>query len=288
MIAGIRIYKNAVKVSLQHDNITCAPSIPDFSTRATRKGLHIDHFSPGSRRRLRFLAGNIEGDFFQMALTYHNDFPTDGLRVKSDLKAFRARLSKSCPGLRYLWILEFQSRGAAHFHFFVDVTGLDNEGLRLAIASAWCARPGCSEESKSWHFHKSNWLPWSMGDGGYLTKYLSKVSQKNVPPGFTDVGRFWGKSRSLSVVSPLFIDTAWLVPDGGTKKNIDSSLLRVVRHHLTAIHRAAGCVPRWVTRRAVGLARHCFSPARQTLTLCNSAKIVWQFIEYHERGLCYG
>jgi len=287
MIDQITIYKNTAKIHLRAVELSCPVDVPDYTDRNVRG--KIDSFSAGSRRRLKFLAGNVEGDFYQMALTYHNDFPIDGRQTKSDLKKFRARLSKTCPDLRYLWILEFQERGAPHYHFFVDTTGYDNEGLRLYIADAWTQRPGISQESVAWHHHKSNWMPWQMHDGQYLTKYLDKQKQKLVPPEFHDVGRFWGKSRSLRVVNPVFIDTFTLTNSILSKKSVDLFVKRAVNGYLTSIHRRFGKCPGWLKLYRQSFMRPQESPRVKTFTFQSIAPLIWQLVQHFEKEqLVYG
>jgi hypothetical protein len=82
----------------------------------------IYQFSANSRRRLRFVALNAWPVLVsQYCLTYHNNYPTDGIILKSHFHRFRASIRKVLCIKDYLWILEFQKRGAPHFHLFLSV-----------------------------------------------------------------------------------------------------------------------------------------------------------------------
>jgi hypothetical protein len=125
-------------------------------------------------------------------LTYPAEFPRDGLIVKRHLKAFLDALRRL--GMRnYVWVLEFQERGAPHFHILVDIG--KEEGLTKDwVAKTWARiagadlRAGTRVESV-----------YSNEAIAYLLNYLSQVKQyqKTVPQEFVNVGRLWGSSRGL-------------------------------------------------------------------------------------------
>jgi hypothetical protein len=126
--------------------------------------------------------------------------------VKSHLNAFLVDLRRHFPGVRYLWILELQKRGTAHFHLYSTLEHSSNTGMILGTIWNRIAEPG-DREHLQFHQHASNFIPWDMVSGSYLCKYLHKEAQKAVPEGFTGVGRFWGNSRGL-VPDPTAIETA--------------------------------------------------------------------------------
>jgi hypothetical protein len=88
-----------------------------------------------------------------------------------------------------------------------------------------------------------------MGKGGYLSnKYLAKEAQKSVPPGFLNVGRFWGSSRALAP-SPECIDLSQLPEQTEEIDQItgeiitydyNKTLLRAIRRHHEASMRSCG------------------------------------------------
>ncbi len=139
-----------------------------------------------------------------MVLTYHDTIP-NGEGAKKHLHAWLAALRRACPGVGYLWILEFQTRGAPHFH--VWLTEPYSERLWKRLGRAW-NRIADPESAKHlwWHSEvrldrkkglQQSMIPWEMKGAGYLRKYMSKEAQKCVPDGFGWVGRFWGNTRNL-------------------------------------------------------------------------------------------
>jgi hypothetical protein len=78
----------------------------------------IVSLSDKSRRALVFTARNVTGLTHMITLTYPSDFPSDGQTVKKHLERFRHWLTRR--GIGGMWVLEFQSRGAPHFHIWTD------------------------------------------------------------------------------------------------------------------------------------------------------------------------
>lgn len=165
----------------------------------------ITGFSQASKRRLKFTASNASPALVsQFGMTYHKAEP-DGRTVKKHIDIFRRSLVRMFPDAGYLWILEFQTRKTPHFHLFLTLPH-STPGLHKFMAAKWheIAEPD-SPQHLRFHRHPSNFIPWDMGSGSYLCKYLDKEHQKAVPPGFTGVGRFWGNSRGL-VPDPNMVD----------------------------------------------------------------------------------
>jgi hypothetical protein len=123
-------------------------------------------------------------------LTYPAEFPRDGLVVKRHLKAFLDALRRL--GMRnYVWVLEFQERGAPHFHILVDIG--KEEGLTKDwVAKTWARIAGA--DLRAGTRVESIYANEAIA---YLLDYLSKAKQKAVPDDFSNVGRLWGASRGL-------------------------------------------------------------------------------------------
>ena len=158
----------------------------------------VTGFSEGSRRRLQRTASNSKVPLVsQFALTYHETRP-DGATVKRHMNAWLTWLRRTVPGLSYLWILEFQTRGVPHFHVWLSIPPDLGSDFHLSMAAAWHRISGeTSAEHLKVHTHAKNWIDWKMGGAGYLCKYLDKAAQKAVPDGFGWVGRFWGCTRGM-------------------------------------------------------------------------------------------
>ena len=156
----------------------------------------ISSFSAKSKSRLKFTSANAFPSLItQFGMTYHKTCP-DGRTVKKHLNQFLTELRFKHPGVKHLWILEFQSRGTAHFHIFLSLEHSKKLGKELGEIWHRIAEPD-SKQHLQFHQHEKNFIKWDMGSGSYLCKYLDKESQKCVPSGFTGVGRFWGSSRGL-------------------------------------------------------------------------------------------
>lgn len=163
-----------------------------------RTGTELNSFSEQSRRKLRFRAINAFPSLVsQMALTYHETWPTDGRASKAHLNAWLTFLRRVCPDAGYLWIMEFQTREAPHYHVFLTIP--PNIETWEKLSRAWVRITGGTPDAEWWHGpgRGKNWIFWEMRSGSYLAKYLDKESQKAVPDGYRNFGRFWGNSRGL-------------------------------------------------------------------------------------------
>ncbi len=173
----------------------------------------ITEFSKASRRRLMQLLNSINRDEallpYFVTLTYHHSWPEDRHGRKAQMDAFRKRLERAIGPFAAVWRLEFQRRGAPHYHLLIflppDALGGDrgqddHQGryevltkLRNRIAFMWheVAGYGSSEHFaagtsvervKSWR-----------GVNSYAAKYMGKL--ETLQEGAPSVGRFWGVWR---------------------------------------------------------------------------------------------
>ena len=105
-----------------HRDVVLSFKYPSYSTLKRKTDYcrgKIKDFSLRSARRLKLVARNIAPKMkATIDLTYPNDFPVDGKTVKKHYSKFRKRLRRL--GINSLWVLEFQKRGAPHFHLMVD------------------------------------------------------------------------------------------------------------------------------------------------------------------------
>lgn len=156
----------------------------------------IKGFSRSSARRLRFMIRNTADmwDVF-LTLTYPGAFETDGRKVKAHVNAFCQFLRRR--KIAYVWVLEFQKRGAPHFHFllsgFID---------KKEVARRWFEIVGSGDERHLAAGTRIESVKNPDQVGQYMSGYLgeSKEYQKTVPAQYVGVGRFWGASRCLSAV----------------------------------------------------------------------------------------
>jgi hypothetical protein len=173
----------------------------------------ITRFSPRSYRHLCFVANNTSTNWQSMAVvTYPADFPSNGKLVKCHLNKLLGWLRYHYADVHYLWFLEFQKRGAPHVHILTDIRLSGCRDVRHAsrakLAKRWYDIVGSNDidhrlAGTSWDNEKK-----TNGLRRYVAKYAAKRSQKTVPPGYTDVGRFWGKSRNVQcpIVKAIALD----------------------------------------------------------------------------------
>jgi len=133
-----------------------------------------------------FTARNFPGLEIMLTLTYPADFPLDGRLVKDHWKRFRQWMKRN-GAVTGLWVLEFQKRGAPHFHIFIQ-TSLD----RVAVSKAWYKIVNSMDPKHLAAGTRIERFRYPPAIGSYVMKYASKMDQKDVPSEFKNVGRFWG------------------------------------------------------------------------------------------------
>lgn len=263
----------------------------------------IDRFSEKSRARLKFTAGNSFPHLIsQFCLTYGKTcVPSDGRTTKKHLNLFLNVMRKKFSGLSYLWILEFQEKRkdakAAHYHLFLPFEPDDQK--RKWMAQRWVdialpipetddytpeLPPALFEERAkmfSVHNNEKNFITWDMGKGSYLTKYLTKERQKDVPEGFENVGRFWGASRGLVPDAEVFQVEKPMFPLVFTDKLTGE----VHQHEPSAV------IVRYLRRhheaqlRSIGIKRQ--SRVRKTylskINLPSGGRVINEYLRWYER-----
>lgn len=165
----------------------------------------IKGYSKKSRLNLRSELNRVEWNaidnskVFMITLTYEG-IPSDGRMVMDDLGAFRRRLDRWSDerGIDYgaVWIKEFQRRGSVHFHLLVVFSDLvrgdfrfHRDGLIKFVSRAWHEITGSSDKGLRAGTRVEGVRRSAIG---YMMRYMGKDYQKNVPPDFKNVGRFWG------------------------------------------------------------------------------------------------
>lgn len=155
----------------------------------------IYEFSAASRKRLAFVASNTAVEFVTMAtLTYPRTFPVDGKESKRHLKMMIQRLRRKVPDLQYLWFMEFQKRGAPHYHMLFDCQ--EGEIGKVWLSRAWYEVVDSGDEK---HMRAGTRLERVRKDARrYAIKYASKMHQKEVPKNYRNCGRFFGYSKRVA------------------------------------------------------------------------------------------
>lgn len=182
---GTRVKQYRRKLSLVYES-GAEPVSSSVSRSAPLRQSSIAGWTVGMSRRLSHLVDNFHADFrVMLTLTYPAHYPLNGPAVKSHLRALteRARRLGMLKSESWVWWLEFQDRGAPHFHILS--TGWIPKAW---AAKAWAAVTGGVEAACT----RVEGLRKPETAGGYARKYAAKAEQKDVPPGFERVGRMWG------------------------------------------------------------------------------------------------
>lgn len=158
-----------------------------------------------------------------MTVSYGVNYPLNGKEVKKHLNHFLVSLKRAFGSFEYVWCLEFQERGAPHFHILTTLKKPDFD-MRWKFSDTWAGvsvpfiGPYCrvlEENGKllpgglynthnacmAVHTHQNAWerIRKPDGAGRYMAKYANKLRQKKVPSFYSDVGRFWGASRGVKL-----------------------------------------------------------------------------------------
>lgn len=175
------------------------PSRQSKGTPSPRGPIH--EFSRRSRKRLldsvRRLSPSARDGWVFLTLTYPAEYPT-AKQSKRHLAAFFKRLGRRYPDAGAVWGLEFQDRGAPHYHVILyglpfvpkaliqsmwgDVIGFERPFTRIEYLRS--VRGAVSYASK--YLGKPRGLPES-GEGGLDYVPYSAVAEDDGRP-----GRFWG------------------------------------------------------------------------------------------------
>lgn len=175
-----------------------------------------------SLANLRYVAAHTPVTFRSMiTLTYPSEFPTDQERIKRDLDVFlKALRRKTHSAFSYLWVLEFQKRGAPHFHIWVthdfsqksDLVELKRKAPKQpALVSMemhnWCAETWYDIVGSNDAKHLRAGTCWELvrkidGARRYIVKECAKKHQKKLPEGWNSAGRWWGASRDVRKAIP--------------------------------------------------------------------------------------
>lgn len=156
-----------------------------------------------SKRMARYLRSSLAVYKVFITLTYPYGFPLDGRICKEHLRRFNQEVARFLRLRNYLpheislfWFLEFQSRGAPHFHIFCTHF-IDKDWL----SRTWFRIVGSDDDR---HLKAGTnvqaFMEGRSGACAYARKYARKEEQKDVPEKFLNVGRFWGITGQRNVV----------------------------------------------------------------------------------------
>lgn len=166
--------------------------------RGVAKRGAVRELSDQSKCRMAASLADLLAPYQYMAtLTVGREWSRDGRDFKHALDRFliwfmrRQRALSDEPDVQSVfWFLEFQARGAPHVHFFYTERVPWKES---ATKWAECIDP-MGESPEMWRTStKFERLRGGRAAiGAYAAKYARKSQQKQVPPDYEKVGRFWG------------------------------------------------------------------------------------------------
>lgn len=181
-LQGHLLLRRMVTTPVRGDNLSTRGAIRGFSPRA------------GARMR-RYLRTCVAEYTVLLTLTYPFDYPTTGVTAKRHLDAFikcavrqHSKDAASVKKFSAFWFLEFQARGAPHFHVFLTCR-LEKDW----VSDTWYRVVGSEDRRHLAAGARIESLrSGRYGTCAYASKYAAKAEQKEIPPNFVNVGRFWG------------------------------------------------------------------------------------------------
>ena len=145
----------------------------------------ITQLSESSMRKMKLHVRNMLQANYIITLTYPREFSSDGKEVKHHLELMREWFRYR--GVSAFWFLEFQARGAPHFHLFTD-----NPVEAKELSRKWYEVVGSGDEKHLRAGTQIQRIRKPHAIAAYAAKYATKKEQKEVPQGYSNVGRFWG------------------------------------------------------------------------------------------------
>jgi hypothetical protein len=161
----------------------------------------IKTFSYNSRRRLMRRIAQLRKDKLPLfvTLTYPNEFPQDSKVYKEHLRRLGIALDRKYKRIGFFWRLEFQKRGAPHYHlllFGVSCKGKEIQVVRQWFAITWYKIVNSGDEKHllagTQVSRMKNWRQLS----AYVSKSIARVENgelgKDTQATMEYVGRWYG------------------------------------------------------------------------------------------------
>ncbi len=188
----VKVFARDVQVKFSSLQLPTYVSEEERLKRAAKRS-KIVKFSKRSARRLRHVIRNSEDKWKTfITLTYPAEFPCNGRETKEHLNAFLQFLRRK--GIKYVWVLEFQERGAPHYHIIAS-----DYIPKKELSERWYKIVGSGDEKHLRAGTQIQAIKSKRHLYGYLSNYIKKLDQKIPPKKFENVGRFWGATRNLLV-----------------------------------------------------------------------------------------
>lgn len=209
-VSGLSVYRNGT-VRVLRDRTSVGPTGGGGGQRG-----RIYQMTRQSVDRLMFVLRETDMSLESMiVLTFGSMYPKSGQSAKASVNRWLSWLRYHAPEVRYLWVMEFQKRGAPHFHILLNYGVVEDE--RDLYAGRWSSAALSGIVGKEddryqelWmkifrvHKHHRQWQNKKEKDGivRYMSSYLAKSYQKKIPKDYQDVGRWWSATRGVADIEP--------------------------------------------------------------------------------------
>jgi len=160
----------------------------------------VKGFSSASRRRLiKYLLSLEEPPKVFITLTYPSEWNKDPREWKRHLHNFRREFERYFPNGWAIWKLEFQKRGAPHFHLLADLRkNISFFCLKIWLSYTWYRIVNSKDEKHLKAGTNIKFLDNKKEIRIYVSKYVNKEdSLKDNKGNDIPVGRWWGKFGRL-------------------------------------------------------------------------------------------
>jgi len=213
-----------VQVSISGNLVVVIPRVklPGCARGVQQDRKPIKEFTQSAATRMRrYLRESVPEYNTLITLTYPEGHGYSGGRAKRDLKVFMQRLKREFVYDIYFsafWFMEFQSRGAIHFHIFTN-----RPYPKGRLARDWYDI--CSTEDVR-HLRAGTRIEairsGRHGISAYAAKYAAKHCQKVVPEHFGWTGRFWGVVGDRRTVSAATFVTPYDLVSSAVQRRVNS------------------------------------------------------------------
>lgn len=183
----VNVNKKAVFTIKQYSkdtelNISIPKSVkPQINKRGVIKELTMQ-----SVKRLRLVLRNLPKDYNVVITLTYPKVIEDIRQSKTQLNSFLQYIRRKSAG--YVWVSEFQNRGAIHYHVVVNKMISYKE-----INDVWKRILKMSDDE----YVRTEIKKVRKDISAYLAGYLNKMKQKNIPKFVKNMGRFWGNTRGI-------------------------------------------------------------------------------------------
>ena len=180
------LHRLDVSVGFVKFDAVCRSRPPRKCNNTSSRG-EIKEFSRRSRLRLaQKLLSFVELPRYMITLTYPDEYPSTSV-AKEHLHTFLIYLQRQ--GLAGCWKLEYQKRGAPHFHLLVWGEVEDLSSFRLWVSETWYRIVGSDDLKHLKAGTRVDFLRDPKEVIRYVLKYVVK-DEGGVPD--SNPGRFWG------------------------------------------------------------------------------------------------